>query len=180
MTKIRNYTRVLMGVGLLGLLVCSCKGKGEGQQSQQQQTPELAVITLGEDDATLETGFPATLQGTNDVEIRPQVSGFITKVCVQEGQHVSAGQTLFMIDRVQLEAAVEAAQAHGLRGMAVVSVEGGVQLRHGAARAVYHMNAALACRADIAHSVRGNGLVRCQERSVHIQRNDAVILSLHA
>ena len=71
MTKIRNYTRVLMGVGLLGLLVCSCKGKGEGQQSQQQQTPELAVITLGEDDATLETGFPATLQGTNDVEIRP-------------------------------------------------------------------------------------------------------------
>lgn len=121
MTKIRNYTRVLMGVGLLGLLVCSCKGKGEGQQSQQQQTPELAVITLGEDDATLETGFPATLQGTNDVEIRPQVSGFITKVCVQEGQHVSAGQTLFMIDRVQLEAAVEAAQAQVRQAEAAIA-----------------------------------------------------------
>ncbi|MDE6218000.1 MAG: efflux RND transporter periplasmic adaptor subunit, partial [Muribaculaceae bacterium] len=60
---------------------------------------------------TLESGYPTTLKGENDVEIRPQITGFLTKVCVQEGQHVSAGQALFQIDQVQLQAAVDAAQA---------------------------------------------------------------------
>lgn len=91
-------------------LMTSCKGKGE-QQGQEQTPPELAVMSISEDAATLETGFPATLQGENDVEIRPQISGFLTKVCVQEGQKVSKGQILFEIDQVSLKAAVDAAQA---------------------------------------------------------------------
>lgn len=93
-----------------GMLLPSCKGKGE-QQQQDQQIPELAVITVGETTADLETGYPATLQGQNDVEIRPQISGFLTKVFVQPGQRVSKGQTLFQIDQVSLKAAVDAAQA---------------------------------------------------------------------
>lgn len=88
------------------LLSCSKK-----KEQQPQQAPELAVITVGEEDAALETGYPASLHGQNDVEIRPQISGFLTKVCVQEGQHVNKGQTLFMIDQVQLQAAVEQANA---------------------------------------------------------------------
>ncbi len=92
------------------LALTGCKG-GNEQQQQQQQAPELAVITIGEEDATLETGFPTTLRGENDVEIRPQVTGFLTKVCVQEGQQVSRGQVLFTIDRVQLQAQVDAARA---------------------------------------------------------------------
>lgn len=87
----------------------SCKGK-DGQQ-QQAAVPELAVITVGEQDAKLETGFPTTLRGENDVEIRPQISGFLTKVNVEEGQRVSKGQVLFTIDQVSLQAAVDAAQA---------------------------------------------------------------------
>lgn len=87
----------------------SCKGNS--QQQGEQAPPELAVMSISEDAATLETGFPATLQGANDVEIRPQISGFLTKVCVQEGQKVSKGQVLFEIDQVSLKAAVDAAQA---------------------------------------------------------------------
>lgn len=86
----------------------SCKGK---QQQQEQQAPELAVMVIGEQDANLETGFPTTLEGANDVQIRPQVQGFITKVCVEEGQRVHAGQVLFTIDQVTLQAAVDAAKA---------------------------------------------------------------------
>ena len=68
-------------------------------------------MTITETDANLETSFPATLEGENDVEIRPQVSGFLTKVHVQDGQRVKKGQVLFTIDQVQLQAAVEQAEA---------------------------------------------------------------------
>lgn len=86
----------------------SCKGNS---QQQEEMVPELAVLTVGTTDQTLESAFPTTLEGENDVEIRPQVSGFLTKVNVEEGQHVNKGQTLFTIDQVQLQAAVEQAQA---------------------------------------------------------------------
>lgn len=91
------------------LVLPSCKGSGAQQQGAQ--APELAVITMETTDATLETAYPATLEGKNDVEIRPQVSGFITKVNVEEGDHVQKGQVLFTIDQVQLQAAVDQAQA---------------------------------------------------------------------
>lgn len=92
-----------------GATMVSCSKKQDA--AQQAQAPELAVITIGEEDARLETGYPATLEGTEDVEIRPQISGFLTKVCVEEGQRVAKGQTLFIIDQVQLQASVDAARA---------------------------------------------------------------------
>ena len=92
-----------------GLALTSCKGDGNAQQ--QQTAPALATMTVSESDADLNTNYPATLHGKNDVEIRPQISGFLTKVHVQEGQKVAAGQLLFTIDQVQLQAAVDAAKA---------------------------------------------------------------------
>ena len=91
------------------LLFSACKGND--QQQGQSAPPELAVLTLAETDATLESSFPTTLKGENDVEIRPQIQGILTKVCVSEGQHVSKGQVLFEIDQVTLKAAVDAAAA---------------------------------------------------------------------
>lgn len=91
------------------IVLPSCKGNSAQQQGGQ--APELSVLTMEMTDATLETAFPTTLEGTNDVEIRPQVTGFITNVNVEEGDHVSKGQLLFSIDQVQLQAAVEQAQA---------------------------------------------------------------------
>lgn len=106
--RINGKFAVLLAGGLCFLLP-SCKGNN--QQQQQVAPPELAVITIGEEDAKLETGFPTSLRGENDVEIRPQISGFLTKVNVKQGQHVSKGQVLFVIDQVSLEAAVESAKA---------------------------------------------------------------------
>ncbi|MCH5216937.1 MAG: efflux RND transporter periplasmic adaptor subunit [Muribaculaceae bacterium] len=108
MKLIKNVALLICGIGMIGL--SSCK-KGDSTQGTQQQAPELAVMTIGETDANLETSFPATLEGENDVEIRPQVSGFLTKVHVQDGQTVKKGQVLFTIDQVQLQAAVEQAEA---------------------------------------------------------------------
>ena len=107
MNSIKTSALLLCGLGLLSL--SSCK-KDAGAQSAQQ-APQLTVMTVGETNANLETSFPATLEGENDVEIRPQVSGFLTKVHVQDGQTVKKGQVLFTIDQVQLQAAVEQAEA---------------------------------------------------------------------
>ena len=99
----------LTALGAFGVLsLASCKGK---QQQQGQQAPELAVMVVGEQNADLETGYPTTLEGSNDVQIRPQIQGFITKVYVHEGERVRAGQTLFAIDQVTLQAAVDAAKS---------------------------------------------------------------------
>ena len=106
-----NSNKIKMPAMMLAagvLMLASCKGN---TQQQGKQAPELAVLTVSQSDAALETAYPATLEGENDVEIRPQVSGFLTKVLVDDGDHVSKGQTLFLIDQVQLQAAVDQAQA---------------------------------------------------------------------
>lgn len=117
MKKITTLAGTVMMLSAI-VLMPSCKKQ---QQQAPDQTPELAVMTIGEGDATLQNGYPATLHGQNDVEIRPQVTGFITKVCVQEGQRVSLGQVLFTIDRVQLEAAVSAAEAQANQAKAAIA-----------------------------------------------------------
>lgn len=106
--KIKQIYAAGLCMASAGLLFTGCKKQA---QQQQDAVQELAVMTISEDAATLETEYPATLRGENDVEIRPQISGFLTKVCVKEGQQVSRGQVLFEIDQVQLKAAVESAQA---------------------------------------------------------------------
>ncbi len=85
---------------------------GGGQQQQmQQQAPAIATQTVAVGETDLNNTYPATIKGKTDIEIRPQVSGFITKVHVDEGQHVRKGQPLFTIDQVQFQAAVDQAQA---------------------------------------------------------------------
>ena len=99
------------GAVLSGLVLTVLSSCG-GQQAQQQgQAPELAVMTVGVGDSELNRSYPATIKGKADIDIRPQVSGFITRVHVDEGQRVSKGQTLFTLDQVQFKAAVDQAQA---------------------------------------------------------------------
>ena len=72
-----------------------------------QQTPEIATITVAEGTSDLASNYAATIKGKTDIDVRPLVSGFITKVHVDEGQRVSKGQTLFTLDQVQYQAAVD-------------------------------------------------------------------------
>ena len=76
-----------------------------------QASNEYAVREIKTTECNLSTSYPATIKGIQDIEIRPKVSGFITKVHVDEGDFVRRGQVLFSIDRVQYEAAVKSAEA---------------------------------------------------------------------
>ncbi|WP_303180142.1 efflux RND transporter periplasmic adaptor subunit [uncultured Butyricimonas sp.] len=92
----------------LGITLFACGGQ---QQGQQAGAPEYAVMTIETSVSKLNNAYPATIKGRQDVEIRPNVSGFITKLCVDEGAVVKKGQTLFVIDPVQYEEAVNVARA---------------------------------------------------------------------
>lgn len=109
--KIQKFMIVqLRKLFLLALCVSlfACNNK---QQGNQQAVPEYAVETLQPHSVELTSSYPATFKGRQDVEIRPNVSGFITKLCVDEGASVKQGQTLFIIDPVQYEEAVNVARA---------------------------------------------------------------------
>lgn len=88
-----------------------CNGDKGSQAGQQPNIPEVATMKVELTDAENQMEYPAKLEGKTDIAIRPQVSGFITKVCVDEGQQVRKGQVLFVLDQVQLQAAVSTAQA---------------------------------------------------------------------
>ena len=88
----------------------SCGGSKKGGLPDFSDD-EFAVATIGTSSAALQTTYPATIKGIQDVEVRPKVSGFITKVFVHEGQTVSAGQALFSIDSETYQAAVRSAAA---------------------------------------------------------------------
>ena len=97
---------------VVGVLVClsfySCKKNG---QQGGMMVPEYAVTTLSSSNVELKSSYPAVIKGKQDIEIRPQVSGFITKLYVDEGSMVHKGQILFQIDAVQYEEAVNVARA---------------------------------------------------------------------
>lgn len=88
-------------------LLAACGGKGDIKMGDN----EYPAMTVGTQGSETQTTYPASIKGVQDVEIRPKVSGFITKLCVQEGQVVKAGQLLFVIDNTTYQAQVRQAQA---------------------------------------------------------------------
>lgn len=98
----------LLFVVAVAVALVSCGGGGGMPKFGDDEYP---VQTIGSSSASMQTTYPATIKGIQDVEVCPKVSGFITKVYVHEGQTVSAGQVLFSIDSETYRAAVQQAQA---------------------------------------------------------------------
>ena len=90
------------------LVLASCGGGGGRPSFGDNEYPVTAV---GTQSSTTQTTYPATIKGVQDVQISPKVAGFITQINVKEGQTVSAGQVLFVIDNVTYQAQVRQAQA---------------------------------------------------------------------
>jgi len=93
---------------IIAALFASCS---DNKQAQQQKAPPpptpVAVATAQEGDATYYDEYPATVTPLNQVEIRPQVSGYITGIFFKDGQHVIKGQKLYEIDQQQYKAQYE-------------------------------------------------------------------------
>ncbi len=108
--KLKQATAAALAV-TAAITITSCGGQQQQQQQYQAQAPAIATQAVAKGSTDLNNTYPATIKGKTDIEIRPQVSGFITKVHVDEGQPVRKGQLLFTIDQVQYQAAVDQAQA---------------------------------------------------------------------
>ncbi len=96
---------------VLGATLCACGQKQQHPGMMGGGVPEYAVVTVEPSTVELSNVYPAQIRGRQDVEIRPNVSGFITKLCVDEGSLVRKGQVLFEIDPVQYQEAVNIAEA---------------------------------------------------------------------
>lgn len=102
--------KYLLSVALASAVILSGCGKKSGGRPNFGDN-EYPVMTVGTQSTQLQTTYPATIKGVQDVEIRPKVSGFITRLAVQEGQAVGKGQVLFTVDNVTYLAAVRQAEA---------------------------------------------------------------------
>lgn len=103
-TQFRQIALFAVGVSLLA----AC---GNSQSGMKLGDSEYAVLALNSSSSNQTTSYPATIRGTQDIEVRPQVSGFIVKLCVDEGATVRKGQPLFEIDPTQYKATVNQAKA---------------------------------------------------------------------
>ncbi len=70
------------------------------------------TMTVSKSDITVPLKYSATLRGTSDVTIMPQVSGQLMQVCIKEGQQVKKGDVLFVIDSRNAQLELEAAEAN--------------------------------------------------------------------
>ena len=103
----RNKITLIM---LLCAVLCvSCKEEKK-TTTQKETYYETLSVTRGE--RTLTTGYSAAISGVQTVEIRPQVSGMITEILIEEGESVRKGQVLFVIDQTPYKAAYEIAVAN--------------------------------------------------------------------
>ena len=90
------------------MLLASCGGGGGRPTFGDNEFP---VVAVGTSSTTMQSTYPAVIKGVQDVEIHPKVQGFILQINVKEGQTVSAGQVLFVLDNATFQAQVRQAQA---------------------------------------------------------------------
>lgn len=88
-----------------------------GQAPQVVQT-SFETMTISKSDISVPLKFSATLKGTADVTITPQISGQLMEVCITEGQQVEKGQVLFRIDSRDAQLELESAEANLLAAQA--------------------------------------------------------------
>lgn len=102
------------------LLLASC-GSEEAPAAPGGIKP-YQVLEIEQQNTTIETTYPAVLEGIENVDIHPKIDGFVEKIAVDEGQFVKKGQLLFTISAPQYEQLVRTARA------AVKSAEAGVSV----------------------------------------------------
>ncbi|CAM4226236.1 membrane fusion protein, multidrug efflux system [Pedobacter westerhofensis] len=108
-----NTHYIKLSIAILGsITLASCGG---GDKAAQQQGPPpatpVSTYTVAEQPVTTTDTYPGIVVALNEVELRPQVGGYITAIYIKDGQKVTKGQKLYEIDRTKYLAAYNAAKA---------------------------------------------------------------------
>jgi membrane fusion protein (multidrug efflux system) len=113
-------------LALLSVAACGAKKKDgavgkDGKPTGPASIKDYPVLVLRPDTVTLYQDYPATIQGQQNVEIRPKVDGYVEAIYVDEGANVKKGQRLFHISAPQYEQDVRTARAGILTAQADVN-----------------------------------------------------------
>jgi membrane fusion protein (multidrug efflux system) len=98
------------GITLTILALAGCSPKQQQQAAPPPVSVNVAAVTKG--DAVYYEQYPATVTPLNQVDIHPQVSGYITGIFFKDGDRVQKGQKLYTIDQQQYEANYQQAVAN--------------------------------------------------------------------
>ncbi|MBK0403189.1 efflux RND transporter periplasmic adaptor subunit [Adhaeribacter sp. BT258] len=106
-----NYNALAAAI-LTTALLAGC-GKKDAQQGQNPMNAPVPVnaYTVTQEKVVGTDTYPGTVVPLQEVELRAQVSGYITQIFVQDGQKVTKGQKLYEIDRTRYQANYNQAQA---------------------------------------------------------------------
>lgn len=109
----KNKYAWLIAAILSPTVLVSCGGEDAGQQQMNPMAMAVPVNTIQvkQESVTGRDTYPATVVSLQEVELRPQVSGYITNIFVQDGQRVKKGQKLYEIDQNKYQAGIQQAQA---------------------------------------------------------------------
>ncbi len=107
---IKSYTFYCLVVCLLFMSGCSNKQNSPADQNAVS-IQAYPVVTVIAKTATLQTAYPATLQGEQNIEIRPKIDGYVEQMYVDEGATVKKDQLLFRIRAPQYQQDVNTATA---------------------------------------------------------------------
>ncbi len=104
----KNVKIVMLAAVVGSAVLTSCGGE---QEQKEAATTTFKTQKVEAQDLTLNSKYSATIQGRQDIEVYPQVSGTLQKLLVTEGQKVSKGQVMFIIDQVPYQASLNTAEA---------------------------------------------------------------------
>jgi membrane fusion protein (multidrug efflux system) len=94
-----TYLAILSILITVAVFLSGCNSSsGSDAGYGQMPPPALPVITVNNQPATTYQEFSASLEGSKDIEIRPQVDGYLEQIYVDEGAQVRKGQLLFRIN----------------------------------------------------------------------------------
>lgn len=97
--KLKNLLPAyILSILVLPVLMYSCTTSSGSNQPEAASIPSSEVVTISSASVTTQKEYTASIEGKSNIEIRPQVDGFLDKVLVDEGVYVAAGQPLFKIN----------------------------------------------------------------------------------
>ncbi|SDF58040.1 efflux RND transporter periplasmic adaptor subunit [Chitinophaga filiformis] len=104
----RTTVTLLTGISLVQIIACG----GKKNNTAKNEVKTYPVMQMAYQQAEIDNDYPATIQGIQNIEIRPKIDGYVEDIYVDEGAAVKKGQLLFRINAPQYQQAVKTAEAN--------------------------------------------------------------------
>ncbi len=109
--KLNCIQLFIVSIGAAAIASCGSSSKPAEAAKAPPPVP-VAIYTVQKGSALYFDEYPATVVALNEVQLRPQVTGYITGIFFKDGQRVSKGQKLYAIDQQQYQASYNQAVAN--------------------------------------------------------------------